>query len=301
MSEFESIEKSQIPVVNEQQQELIIKKRFISGAIKSLSKGQDFIAFGEEEEYEWGVLLDGHGKNAFIQLMRQENWREIMTSENPWETLKLILALKKFSYGYGSGSTLLMMRAFSNRIETVSIGDSQIVIYKNQNLVYKSIPHKSDNVSELERLSNRRIRYVDSDNSKMISSKKFRVKISKYTIFENGTKLAPTQAIGHNDITGYLPEMHVEYFTEEDEIRCVLFSDGFGDMFLFESEIKEDLAKDKEDILNMNAEELTEKAEKRWNQQWDWHWDIDKPEIFTVTNFGIIKDDVGIIVWDKKK
>lgn len=306
MSAFQSEEQviNETIVVEQEQQELSNRPGFLNGSVKGLGKGQDFVAFGKEEEFDWGVLLDGHGGDKFINMMRLEDWRAIMTSEDPWEKLSTTLRTFPFSYCVNSGSTLLMMRAYADRVETLSIGDSGLVIYKNGVLVYKSTEHNSENAGEVERLKSRKVR-ISKMNAPVVciaSAKNLKTKFKDYITFEDGTTIAPTQALGHCNVTRYSPEVHIETFETDDEMRCVLFSDGFGDMFLFESDVEEDKLQDEKDILTMTANELIEKAEARWRQEWNLYNDASKPDVFQNGKFPLDgMDDVGVVVWDNKK
>jgi len=305
MSAFQSEEQviNETFVVEQEQQELPRRVGFLNGGTKSLGKGQDFVAFGKEDEFDWGVLLDGHGGDKFINMMRIEDWRTIMTSEDPWGKLSTTLRTFPFSYCVNSGSTLLMMRAYADRLETLSIGDSGLVIYKNGVLVYKSTEHNSENASEVERLNTRKVKIEKMHNPVVCiaSAKNLCFKSKDYITFEDGTTIAPTQALGHCNVTRYAPEVHIETFEPDDEVRCVLFSDGFGDMFLFESDVEEDKLQDERDILTMTASQLIEKAEARWRQSWRLYRDISKPDVFEEGKFPLDgMDDVGVLVWDNK-
>ena len=304
MSAFEAIEHiNEIVVGEDPQQQSKEKMTFINGATRSLGKGQDFVAFGKGDGFDWGVLLDGHGSNYYINLMKSLDWRAIMTSENPWQTLYHIVHSGTFVDSENSGSTLLMLRAYPDRLDTLSVGDSGLAIYKNGSIVYKSTEHNSKNESEVARLKSRNIRFEESARVPfLVSSNSMRMKNTNYTLFENGERLAPTQALGHSNITGYAPETHTEYFAPDDEIRCVLYSDGFGDMFLFQADEEEEQLKDDHDILTMTAEELADKAASRWHQSWKVHYVDGKPDIFVETAFDpTSRDDVGVLVWDNKK
>jgi serine/threonine protein phosphatase PrpC len=306
MSVFDTEEQAinETVVVEDEQQELPRRISFLNGGVKSLGKGQDFVAYGTEEEFDWGVLLDGHGGDKFINLMRPYDWRAIMTSEDPWEKLSTILHTYPFCYCVNSGSTLLMMRAYADRLETLSVGDSGLVIYKNGILVYKSTEHNSENANEVERLNSRKVKIEKMDRPIpcIASAKNLRTKLKDYITFEDGTRIAPTQALGHCNITKYAPEVHIETFKVDDEMRCVLFSDGFGDMFLFDSDVEEDKLQDERDILTMTAAELIEKVEARWRQVWRFYYDASNPDVFYEDKFPLNgMDDVGVLVWDNKK
>ena len=304
MSAIEAIEQiNEIVVDEESQQQLSERISFINGATRALGKGQDFVAFGKGDGFDWGVLLDGHGYNYYINAMKSLDWQAIMTSENPWQTLYDIIHGGLFVDSENAGSTLLMLRAYPGHLETLSVGDSGLAIYKNGTMVYQSTEHNSKNESEVERLKSRNVRFEETSKvGYMVSSTAMRMKTPHYTRFENGELFAPTQSLGHSNITGYAPETHTENFAPDDEIRCVLYSDGFGDMFLFKADEEEDRLKDEQDILTMTAEELVDKAAARWHQSWRVYYVDGKPEIFCDTAFDpTSRDDVGVLVWDNKK
>jgi hypothetical protein len=304
MSAFEAIEQiNEIVVGEESQQQLSERISFINGATRALGKGQDFVVFGKGDGFDWGVLLDGHGSDYYINLMKSLDWQAIMTSDCPWQTLYDIVHGGPFINSKHTGTTLLMLRAYSDRLETLSVGDSGLAIYKNGAMVYQSTEHNSKNDSEKERLKSRNVLFEESRKVPfLVSSTSMRMKSPDYMQFENGEIFAPTQALGHSNITGYAPETHTEYFAPEDEMRCVLYSDGFGDMFLFEADEEEERLKDEHDILTMTAEELANKAEARWSQMWKVYYVEHIPDMFMMTAFDATsRDDVGVLVWDNKK
>jgi len=282
---------------------------YIAGAVRSLGKGQDMIYTGEASGYKWAVLMDGHGSNVFKNMVQTLPFEEIMTSttRDPEEHLLDLIEQRKHTYGHDSGATLLMMKAYPGRIETISIGDSEIAIWKNGALSYKSTPHNRRNPLEAARLSTMNVHY-DSPQFPVpviATSTKMRARKGEYANFEDGTRLAPTQAIGHNGVTGFASERHVECFDPtRDNVRCILGSDGFFDMFLFESEeAPEDAARDHLDALALTAEQLAQKAADRWSQSWCYHWNAEKPEV----NYNCVfpasggRDDVSVVVFDNRR
>lgn len=234
MSSFENI-------ITETTKETSCENHTMSCCVKGFVKDQDYAISGKNHNeefgtYSWGVLLDGHGTYKFINKMRLQKWEDIMSTIDPWETLeKIIIDTTEPYEGFSSGSTLLMMRAFQDRIETWSIGDSQIIIYKNEGEVYNSTPHNLNNPKEVERLNNLSIgswwsEKMSSPVFQIRSSTSLQAREATYIFFNPETQLAMSQSIGHNNITGYEPEKNVLYFTPEDKITCILGSDGLFDM-----------------------------------------------------------------------
>lgn len=283
-----------------------------------LCKDQDFTVTGQGslngKLFDYGVLLDGHGTNTFINLMRQQNWLSIMSQEDPWAALYTILEnikLQKIRGSYeSSGSTLLMMRAFDDKIETISIGDSQIVIFKNDEFVYGTTPHNRKNPLEVERLSNHNY-YSYSKRSNNVpaikSATSLRAIASEYNYFVDGTMLAMSQAIGHNNMTGYQPERQTIFFNKSDKVDVIMGSDGLWEMILLDDgrhpiseEDMADVLQDKQDLLTMNAAELVSKSEARWRKvDWKYYWNPIILEHFCISGFGGRYDDISAIKWTK--
>jgi len=279
----------------------------IASSVRSQGQGQDMVWHGQVHDYKWAVLMDGHGSNTFKNMVLTMPIAEIMARADSLEYLLALIEQRKFTYGKNSGATLLMMKAYPDRIEVSSIGDSEILIYKNGAVAYKSTPHNRRNPIEEARLSSMNVHYDPTIHPipMIVSSTKMRGRKGEYAIFSDGTRIAPTQAIGHNSITGFAPERHIEYYDpSRDDVRCILGSDGFFDMFLCDSEEEpEDSARDHLDALAMTAEQLVQKAVDRWAQPWDYHWNAAAPDMSYNTVFPEIggRDDVSVIVFDNRK
>ena len=282
--------------------------------VVGLCKNQDYTITGQGELngklFDFGVLLDGHGTNNFIDIMRIQNWKAIMSSEDPWDALYYILKEIKFPINISSGSTLLMMRAFEDKIETISVGDSQIVIFKNDEYIYGTTPHNRKNLSEVQRILKHPY-YTTSKRQRnpipsICSSTSIRTVPAEYNYFVN-TTLAMTQALGHNNITGYAPERNTIFFEKSDKIDVILGSDGLWEMILlenhtdlvFEKDVV-DILQDKQDLLNMNAVELVAKAEARWKKtDWICYWNPKDLTQSVIIDFDGSYDDISVIKWSK--
>lgn len=286
--------------------------------VRGLCKNQDLAFNGisnlRGEQFHYGIILDGHGSYEFIDLMKRVDWESVVSSDDPWETLFLILMEHFYLEG---GSTLIIMRAFMNRIEVISVGDSVILIHKNREICYKNEKHTHNNIKEKERLKGnpcyQGIKKPVGQIPAIRSSSEMQVVRGYYNYFGPNHdpklhQLAMTQCLGHSNITGYAPERHIEYFEETDLMRIVMGSDGLFDMLLLEKEVinpeltsseLEDIEKDKNDILTMNATQLVEKAEQRWKKtDWSYHWHIkDYSQVMSPISFEGVYDDVSAITW----
>jgi len=255
--------------------------------------------YGVQNNYKWGVLLKSHGDSRFIDDLDDEvDWAQVMQESDFCIKLDEILCdLSHRENYFNSGAAIIMMKAFNNCIQIVSIGDCGALIFKNKKLIYKSKFHTTENTDELERLKEELGDTCSIINSakplpKIRSSTTYQAKKMKLCNFKfhknRDVQLFMTQAIGHNNKTGYFPEIHVEHFTNNDEIKCILGTEGFFQMILLEDEVvniskyttnlslqeKKDIHQDMEDLINMSAIELIEKTEKRWKQRWSYMYDL---------------------------
>jgi serine/threonine protein phosphatase PrpC len=288
-------------------------KGTIESCVKGLSKNQDIVRTGKKgEEYFWIVCCDGHGNNTFVDILKALDWREIMEHPNSYYYMQS--KLSTYYYSINSGSTLCMVKIFEDKIECVSIGDSRVFIYKNEEMEYTNTPHLYSNEAERQRLSSSanvkmsNVRYelfpaISSETSMKQKKLSYVTFLQKNT--NNSVVLAMTQSIGHYNVTGFAPEFKtVEYNSHMDHIRVIVGTDGFFDMCLVEitgtsAEEESGREKDKQDLLQLTAEELADKAEQRWKQPWKYYYGGSKfPNLFDETVFDKSSiDDVGIAVW----
>jgi|UniRef100_A0A6C0LTS0 serine/threonine protein phosphatase PrpC len=267
----------------------------IHSKVIQLCKKQDEIYQGNavnlttNEPYIYGIIIDGHGNDIGVNDIRiviQTHLMEILEAEHPHILIQEQLEILKkqhiqqsqpsvfYSVGQSrllnqlarSGSTFLMTKFYNNRVETFSIGDSEIYVIKNDEIVYHNPIHDWSNTSEQIRLFQRRdinifprLSYGSfAINPTTIASK------PSYMIDYNKThSFVPTQALGHEGITEFAPERQTIYYDDEiDKIKIILASDGLWDVFT--PEHPDDL----HNMKTLNGEELADLAEKRWKQEW---------------------------------
>ena len=80
-----------------------------------------------------------------------------------------------------------------------------------------------------------------------------------------------SQALGHNGITGLVPEYYEHIFTDNDKIRVVIGSDGFWEQHIFDGPCQEDVDEDLLNLTTMSAKQLIDKMEARWKQSWKYY------------------------------
>lgn len=267
----------------------------IHSKLIQLCKKQDEIYQGNavhsitNEPYIYGILIDGHGYDIGVHDIRsiiQTHLAEILETENPHiliqEQLKILkkehIEKSQPSVFYSvsqsrlstqlsrSGSTFLMTKFYHNRVETFSIGDSEIYVIKNDEIVYHNPIHDWSNTSEQIRLFQRRdISIFPRLNygSFAINPTTIANKPSYMIDYTPLHSFAPTQALGHDGITEFAPERQTIYYdSETDKIKIILASDGLWDVFT--PEHPDDLQL----LKILNGEELADLAEKRWKQEW---------------------------------
>jgi serine/threonine protein phosphatase PrpC len=273
-------------------------------------KNQDFVKIGEHEnEYHWIVCCDGHGDDTFINIIRRLNWDFIMGHESSYDCLMKILETSTHLYNINSGSTLAMVKIYPTQIDSITIGDTPVIIYKNEHLVYKSPLHNLDNPIEKERIQkDGKYSVFYKYSAKIETFKKYRVSLLGYTTFNNDVSLSMTQSIGHQGVALYKPDTFKYNYDVDDNIRVIVGSDGFFDMWiLYDESIKNpthvvDSELDHIDMVTRNSSYLSEKVLNRWTQQWEHHWNPECQTDYQVNCFTSEDiDDISIVVWDNLK
>jgi serine/threonine protein phosphatase PrpC len=256
-------------------------------SVRSLDKGQDVACcyrvekFVPEESYECFIGFDGHGNNTFNDMLKLINLREVADAKDSLsEVLKQITEMNTRTYN--SGATYYEAKLYSNRVETCTVGDSQVAVFIDKKLVYISTPHNMKNPAEVERLKSRIesgglcAKLEDRQVPAIFSKDTLKFRDAEYVYFENGEKIAVSQSLGHNNITGIVPEKHTVFFELGQEVAVVGGSDGLWDMInLCGPDVEDDLLA----LATMSACEIADIAENRWKQDWNIHWTSSKGEL----------------------
>jgi len=268
------------------------------------------------------AVMDGHGHNVSVDVIREENLHEHFVSSDPAESLQQALDIKipmkkaqKDAVEYvsgtsfrdfmrnkitendinGSGATLSFAKIYRNtitkKIKIVAewLGDSPILVFINGELVFQSEIHHASNVSETERLKEKGVlSEVETSKTgfKVLGEETIEGIQGKYVLFYNNTTLAVTRSLGHCRITGIETQKETIECSTDDEVKVVMFSDGVGDILHMETDI--------EKLKTYSAEEILDLAEKRWKQEWNYN---DKKTSFPLNGY----DDCCCAIWCHKK
>jgi serine/threonine protein phosphatase PrpC len=247
----------------------------ISTATAQLCKGQDYVCSGHGtssetgETFEWVMLNDGHGTNSCINFIRsipQEKKSELIGSPDPIQRLAAYIDDSGCVQTYElSGATAVIIKLYKDRAECINCGDSQFIIFKDEELIHVSKEHNSYNEEERARMLNLGITFHSSTNIKVVSETTIASVPSEYAIFNNGIMLACTQALGHNSKTGYDPSVFLLHLEEDVSYRFVMGSDGLFDMVMMDN------PHDMEKLKTASCGDICDWASARWQQEWDAH------------------------------
>jgi len=265
-----------------------ISEPFYGSLCKQLDKGQDLAVHGKYDKGYYIGVFDGHGTNACINILRNLNYKNI--AKDPVQ-----IAKSTTSWLYNSGST---MNFTTIQIEDEIIvtnynaGDSECIIFVNGELVFESVSHTLDKPGERERLKPLLMesRPITGAWAPIpLSDTRMSVHRSDVCNFKTGESIVPTMSLGHNNMTGFDPDIKTMRFKVTDHVRIVSGSDGFWGM------IVKSLDEDK--LKTFNLEQLIDFAEARWRQEWEYAGDIKKPDEFVRTRFPGY-DDIAVCIWE---
>jgi len=274
----------------------------VTTAIEQLRSGQDYICKGNGKDvftgelFSWVMLNDGHGTDSCINFIRsipEEKKSEIMGTEEPIHTLvQHIEQSAGISIYESSGATAIIVKIYADRAICINCGDSQFLVFKNEELIHISKEHNSNNEKEKERIIGLGHRFIPSKGIKVISETEMIQVYAEYAIFHEKDQLGTTQALGHNSKTGYAPDTFIVNFEKDSSYRIMLGSDGIFDMTMLDNP---------NDILKMRtntSQEICDWIVGRWKQEWIGI--VDGIEQFKFSYSNEHMDDVSVSVIEIK-
>lgn len=270
------------------------------------------------------AVWDGHGPNLVIDIIREQNLEKHFACTDPAESLQKTIDFEinkkkeqqnnikyrsDISYSkqnknkitdkiiYSSGSTLSFAKIYRNKytnkikILVEWMGDSPIIIFINDKLIFRSEKHDAYNELELQRLNEKGIIY-ELHNSKhgfeVINEDTIDEKPCKYIMFDKkmNCSFAMTRSLGHNRITNIETQKKTIECNIDDEVKVIIFSDGVSDILNMDIDL--------EKLKTYSAEDIVELAEKRWKQSWYYN---NKQIVFPCYGY----DDCCCAIWWQKK
>lgn len=245
----------------------------ITSAIEQMCKGQDYICNGDGKDaisgqpFQWVMLNDGHGSDSCINFIR--SIPDLKKSEligHPDPIASLVQYIEDsgcVGQNESSGATAVIMKKYSDRVECINCGDSQFVVFKDDDLIHISKEHNYKNKSERARLFEKGIGFVPSKTVKFLGDGKLMGDYSEYVALTFNNRLACTQALGHNSKTGYAPDKFVLRFETGSTYRILMGSDGLFDMMMLDTPTDINL------LQTMSSQELCDFVVSRWLQEWE--------------------------------
>lgn len=298
----------------------------IKSKLLQIGKKQDDLFQGTStnpstgECYQYAIIIDGHGDNTGVNHIRtilQTDMDTILNSENPHLEIQTRLdhqmqtkidqlqpsffaerAKTNILYNtYNSGSTFLCTKVYANRAELLSVGDSEIYVVKNDEIVYHTPIHNWENVTERERLQNRSdivIRPKLDYRYELLSPTRIVMLEAHRIEYDNKCTFVPTQSLGHCGITQFAPEKQTIFFDETDTFKIIMASDGLWDVFA------PNHSEDRIRLHTMDAEQLADLALERWKQEWEVVVDRASPDVIYPNKIPYDScDDISIITITK--
>lgn len=231
--------------------------------------GQDYSGHATFQNTSYCFAFDGHGGDDCIDFIRTLDMNHFALLPCPPRALEAAFAGKDF---YKSGATFVLARICENKLEVFHVGDAKARVFLNGVMVHETLDHAFDNPAEIARTT---ARIQPTKAPFPVSDTEVQMVDSPVGYFSNGEAFVPSQALGHNGISGLEPGHYTLNFDMFDKVRVVCGTDGFWDML---------------PPTDGRAEDLCLEAVRRWKQLWTFG--------NVRTTYGDSIDDVSVAVLD---
>ena len=240
----------------------------INHAIKQAQSKQDFATSGSNDEFDFIVVADTHGRgnSKFVLKFMFESidWNELLSHEYFFEELQN--KIKKIDT-HQIGSTLSVCKIFPDRFEIYWVGDSTIKIFKNTEEIYKTKDHDYNNKEDIDRIKQLDTFLSMSGAKDAVAISQTEISQVKSKIFRFGSfkkieAINMTHSLGHNQKTGDFISHETVTREKDEKYKVVIGSDGFWQVTCgIDNEIISS--------INTTSKELVELANTRWHQNWN--------------------------------
>ena len=245
---------------------------FIDSAVIQNRSAQDYVVTGSYEENGETIYcignFDGHGSgvygNIIINAIRDLNFIEIMRHDNPIASIRTTLPTDRRVEN--SGSTACLVKIYPDRAVVWWIGDSEIMVFDGENMVFKNTKHDTDHSPDVVSLamSEVAVKEVGKKNKALVVDENTMEMVhSAYMYFPSiNSRFNMTRSLGHCNISDEADTVVIP-FKQGKKYTIFTCSDGVGDM----------LQKDGNDepfimAPNTTPMQIAEWAHARWRQQW---------------------------------
>jgi serine/threonine protein phosphatase PrpC len=257
---------------------------------KQLDKHQDLGVHGKYDKGYYIGSFDGHGTDDCINILRRLDYSVIAN-----DPVKIIDYTSSWLYNSGSTMNFTTIQVEDEIIVTnYNAGDSECLIYVNGKVVFESVSHTLNKPGERERLRPllRDVKPITGAWAPIpLSDRRMTVHRSDISNFKTGEAVVPTMALGHNNMTGFEPDIVTMRFKLTDHVRIISGSDGFWGMIV--------KTFDEDKLKTFTLEQLVNFTEKRWRQEWEYAADINKPDSIEMTHFPGY-DDITVCIWESQ-
>jgi serine/threonine protein phosphatase PrpC len=245
-------------------------------AVEQNQAGQDQPFCGVTSSGNWYCgTFDGHGLSNTIDKLREYiatgKLSEFMDLDTPVEAIQADLTEAKIcNFNECSGSTATFALFDGNKIKITNCGDSRTFLFRDGVLVFVTEEHSSEN--QKERVRKTGAKYIPSHSIRAISESEVIQVPAQYMILKNSNRLALTQALGHvgHDSVQPAPDVFEMLVEENVEYVTVSVSDGVTDMLIYDKDDQNKISDaDLRMIYELSAEELKDKIQGRWLQDWN--------------------------------
>ena len=264
---------------------MMFRNKTVSSKIESLGSNQDYTITGSTDEFDYLIILDGHGVGECIKCVKLLDWKTIVSKSSAKQILntinrELLLHCKSLA---GDGTTISIVKIYKDKLCVFWLGDSQVHILVDD-IYYKTTNHNTENNIECKRETN----IIELQNTfKVVSEDTCKLKSNKYFVLSNGDVLAMSRALGHDFVTlQQFDEIEIP-LNINSTIKILAATDGLYDMLFEEEPLRI--------YSNYEAVDYTNLAKKRWMQNWNLY--DEKLNILSPVSFQNDMDDIGVIVY----
>ena len=261
-----------------------------------LGNNQDFYSRGNlcdsNGYFTYMLIADGHGSGNIISGFRDEEfpWRDILIQPNMsllTETLiNYMIYYGLLNNSFYDGTTLSIVKIYSNFAHLMWIGDSKIQVFKNNSSYYTTNIHNCTNLTEL---NNCKHKLQDSWSLELVTKNKIKKVKSKKIVIDN-ERVALTRCLGHNRLLNEHFEEKFINFNTKESISIIAATDGFWDVVGTQDDIPTLIDN------NTTARDLCKTAYKRWRQSWI-YYPLNSCRPYSKTFSKKCYDDITVSLW----